>query len=312
VLPAAAEILKPALSMKAPSQPLDITVRVGSRQTYDASAPTPSLLIIKPHRSCTQEVTQERFTVIPGKTGEEFQDENGNTVYRFNFPPGKTTIEHDALVNVSSQPDNHGLTPRYQSLSEVPTSTLRYTFPTRYCDSDKLVKLAQKQFGKIPRGIKLIQAICDWTHRKIEYRKGNTSTTSASGIIEQRWGVCKDFAHVAISLCRCFELPTRYVSGHLANIGRKTTEPRMDFHAYFEVYLGAWFTFDARFNVPRRGRIKVAHGLDASDTQISTGEMKLKDFEVWAYQVDPKEVFVGDPVDLSKRLDGTLKLRHQS
>jgi transglutaminase-like putative cysteine protease len=192
----------------------------------------------------------------------------------------------------------------------LPTSTLRYTLPTRYCDSDKLVELAQKEFGKIPRGIELVQAICDWTHNKIEYRAGvQTSTTAASGVIEQGYGVCKDYAHVAIALCRCFEIPTRYVSGHLANIGRKTTEPRMDFHAYFEVYLGAWFTFDARFNVPRRGRIKVAHGLDASDTQISTAEVTLKDFEVWAYQVDPKQVSLGDPIDLSKRLDGTEELR---
>jgi transglutaminase-like putative cysteine protease len=293
--------------------PLDITVRVGCRQTYDANTPTPTLVIVKPHRSRTQEVTQERFTITPEKTGEEYQNENGNAVYRFVFPPGTTTIEHDALVSVSSQPDNYGLMPRFESMSEVPTSTLRYTFPTRYCDSDKLVELAQEQFGKISPGIELVQAICDWTHHKIEYRAGvDTSTTSASGIIDQGYGVCKDFAHVAIALCRSFKLPTRYVSGHLANIGRKTTEPRMDFHAYFEVYLGAWFTFDARFNMPRRGRIKVAHGLDASDTQISTAEVSLKDFEVWAYQVDPRQVSVGDAVDLSKRLDGTEKVRRNS
>jgi transglutaminase-like putative cysteine protease len=289
---------------------LDITVRVGSRQVYDALKPTATLVVVKPHHSRTQEVTQERFTVTPENTGEEFRDQNGNTVYRFVFPPGQTTIEHDALVSVSSQPDNYGLTPRFEPLSEVPTSILRYTFATRYCDSDNLAEFAQKRFGKIPPSLDLIQAICDWTHQKIEYRAGiDSSKTSASGIIEQAYGVCKDFAHVAISLCRCFQLPTRYVSGHLANIGRKTTEPRMDFHAYFEVWLGAWFTYDARFNVPRRGRIKVAHGLDASDTQISTAEISLKAFEVWAYQVDPKQVSIGDAIDLSKRLDGTEEVR---
>ena len=294
--------------------PLDITVRVGSRQTYDATVATPTLVIVKPQHSRTQEVTQERFIVTPETTGEEFLDANGNTAYRFVFPPGLTTIEHDALVRVSSQTDNYGLTARYESLAEVPTSTLRYTFASRYCDSDNLVEFAQKQFGKIPPGIDLVQAICDWTHEKIEYRAGaKTSTTAASGIIQQGYGVCKDYAHVAIALCRCFGLPARYVSGHLANIGRKTTEPRMDFHGYFEVYLGAWLTFDARFNVPRRGRIKVAHGLDASDTQISTADsVLLKDFKVWAYQVDPKQVSVGDPIDLSKRLDGTDEVRHNS
>ena len=291
------------------NNPLDITVRVGCRQTYNASKPTTTLVIVKPHHSQTQEVTQERFIVTPEKTGEEFQNENGNTVYRFVFPTGTTTIEHDALVRVSSQVDNFGLVPRYEPLSEVPTPTLRYTLPSRYCDSDVLEEFALKEFGHIAPGIELVQTICDWTHQKIEYRAGiDSSTTSASQTIKCGYGVCRDFAHVAIALCRCFELPTRYVCGHLADIGRKSTESRMDFHAYFEVYLGTWFTFDARFNVPRRGRIKVAQGLDASDTEISTAEVSLKDFEVWAYQVDPKQVSLGDPIDLSKRLDGTEEL----
>jgi transglutaminase-like putative cysteine protease len=293
------------------AQSLDITVRVGCRQTYEAAQPTTTLVIVKPHHNCAQEVIQERFIITPEKTGEELQNENGNTVYRFVFPPGATTIEHDALVRVSSQVDNFGLTPRYQPLSEVPPSTLRYTRPSRYCDSDILKEFARKQFGHITPGIELVQAICDWTHQKIEYRAGiDSSKTSASQTIECGYGVCRDFAHVAIALCRSFELPTRYVGGHLADIGRKSTGSRMDFHAYFEVYLGAWFTFDARFNTPRRGRIKVAQGLDAADTEISTAEVTLKKFEVWAYQVDPKQVSVGDPIDLSKRLDGTEEIRH--
>jgi transglutaminase-like putative cysteine protease len=292
-------------------QPLDITVRVGCRQTYEAPKPTTVLMMIKPHHLKTQEVSQERFTLTPEKTGEEFQNENGNTAYRVVLPEGKTTIEHDALVNVSSKFDNDGLVPRFESLSEVPTSTLRYTFPSRYCDSDNLVDFSQKHFGKIPPGAELVQAICDWTHEHIEYRAGiDSATTTASQAIHQGYGVCRDFAHVAIALCRCFDLPTRYVSGHLADIGRKSPGTPMDFHAYFEVYLGAWLTFDARFNVPRIGRIKVAQGLDASDTAIATayGNVPLKGFEVWAYQVDPKQVSVGDAVDLSKRLDGTEQI----
>jgi transglutaminase-like putative cysteine protease len=191
---------------------------------------------------------------------------------------------------------------------------LRYTLPTRYCDSDILADFAKTQFGKIPPGVELVQAICDWTHNKLEYRAGiDSATTTASQAIERGYGVCRDFAHVAIALCRSLDLPTRYVCGHLADIGRKSSGAHMDFHAYFEVYLGAWFTFDARFNVPRIGRVKVAQGLDASDTAISTnyGELPLKGFEVWAYQVDPKQVSVGDAVDLSKRLDGTEQI-HRS
>lgn len=291
---------------------LDITVRVGCRQTYDAPKATTILLMVKPQHNRTQEVSQERFILNPERTGEEFQNENGNTVYRVVLPEGKTTIEHDALVVVSSQVDNFGLLPRYESLSEVPTSTLRYTLPSRYCDSDNLIDFSKKQFGKHPVGVELVQAICDWTHDNIEYRAGiDSSTTTASQAIERRFGVCRDFAHVAIALCRTFDLPTRYICGHLADIGRKSAGTPMDFHAYFEVYLGAWFTFDARFNVPRIGRIKVAQGLDASDTAIATayGEVPLKGFKVWAYQVNPKQVQVGDEMDLSKRLDGTDKVQ---
>ncbi len=295
------------------SQSLDISVRVGCRQTFAAPNPTVALLIVKPHHNKSQEVTQERFTLTPEKSGEEYQNENGNTVYRVVFPPGETTIGHDAIVNVSSHLDNFGMSPRLESLSDVPTSVLRYTLPTRYCDSDTLIDLARSEFGSISPGVELVKAICDWTHRKIEYRAGiDSSTTMASQAIERGYGVCRDFAHVAIALCRCFDLPARYVSGHLADIGRKSAGTPMDFHAYFEVYLGEWLTFDARFNVPRIGRIKVAHGLDASDTAIATayGEVPLQGFEVWAYQIDPKQVSVGDPVDLSKRLDGNEKVRH--
>jgi transglutaminase-like putative cysteine protease len=124
--------------------------------------------------------------------------------------------------------------------------------------------------------------------------------------------VCRDFAHVAIALCRAFNLPARYVVGHLPDIGYLDPGTPMDFHAYFEVYLGqTWCTFDARYNTPRIGRIKVAQGLDAVDGAFSTiyGEARLAWFEVWAYQVNPEQVSVGDPIDLSKRLDGTPQVR---
>jgi transglutaminase-like putative cysteine protease len=138
------------------------------------------------------------------------------------------------------------------------------------------------------------------------------SDLSASEVIERRFGVCRDFAHAAIALCRAFNLPARYVTGHLPDIGYVDPGTPMDFHAYCEVYLGQeWLTFDPRFNVPRIGRVKVAHGSDAVDGAFATiyGEAKLTHFEVWAYQVNPQQVSVGDPIDLSKRLDGTTMIR---
>jgi transglutaminase-like putative cysteine protease len=294
------------------THPLDLTIRIGCRMTVAAPKPTAALFMIKPRRDEGLRVCQERFSVDPSLSGTEYQDEHDNIVFRSVLPAGETKIEHDALVAVPSRQDNDGLTPRLVPLSEVPRSVLRYTMPSRYCDSDNLIEFAKDQFGKIKPGADLVQAICDWTHEKIEYRFGSGSPNlSASEIVDRGYGVCRDFAHVAITLCRAFDLPTRYVTGHLPDVGRVSPGTAMDFHAYFEVYLGQWFTYDARFNVPRIGRIKVAHGLDAVDGAISTtyGDAPLKNFEVWAYQVDPSQVSVGDPIDLGKRLDGTVEVR---
>jgi transglutaminase-like putative cysteine protease len=291
---------------------LDLTVRIGCRMTYEAEEPVAAVFLIKPRREEGARVCQERFFCKPSLPGTEFQDERENIVYRAVLPNGSTTIEHDALVAVSSLPDNHGLTPRLVPIAKVPRAVLRYTLPSRYCDSDNILEFARDQFGKIPPGIDLVQAICDWVHANIEYRFGSgLANISASQILERKYGVCRDFAHVAITLCRAFDLPTRYVCGHLADIGRVAPGTAMDFHAYFEVFLGEWFTFDARFNTPRIGRIKVAHGLDAVDGAFATlyGGAPLKDFKVWAYQVNSDEVSVGDPIDLSKRLDGTVEVR---
>jgi transglutaminase-like putative cysteine protease len=185
--------------------------------------------------------------------------------------------------------------------------------PSRYCDSDKLMNFAWNQFGQVPQGIPRVQSICDWVHNNIEYRTlSGRPDLSASEVIARRYGVCRDFAHAAIALCRTFNLPARYVTGHLPDIGYVDPGSPMDFHAYFEVYLGQeWLTFDARYNVPRIGRVKLAHGADAVDGAFATiyGEANLTYFEVWAYQVNPQQVSVGDPIDLSKRLDGTELLR---
>ena len=196
----------------------------------------------------------------------------------------------------------------------LPDSVLRYTLPSRYCDSDKLLDFAFEHFGQILHGAERVQAICDWVHQNIEYRQFSGSpNTSASDIVAQRYGVCRDFAHTAIALCRTFNLPARYVSGYVSDIAFLDSGTPMDFHAYFEVYLSSgWHVFDARFNVPRIGRIKIAHGLDAVDGAFSTiyGAASWERFDVWSYQIDPAggNASLDAPVDLSKRLCGTPKL----
>jgi transglutaminase-like putative cysteine protease len=258
-------------------------------------------------------VRAEQLSFGIGRPSHEFQDSHGNTTYRSTFMPGRNEILHDALVAVSSWPDSREVRGPIRPVGDLPDELLRYTLPSRYCDSDKLMDFAWQNFGQVPHGLPRVQAICDWVHRNIEYRTlSGRADLSASEVIGRRYGVCRDFAHAAIALCRTFNLPARYVTGHLPDIGCLDPGTPMDFHAYCEVFLGDdWLTFDPRFNVPRIGRVKVAHGADAVDSAISTiyGAAQLTHFEVWAYQVNPREVSVGDPVDLAKRLDSTTTVR---
>jgi len=293
--------------------PLNLTVRVGCSLAYETALPTPVLFVLRPRLEGRVLVMQERLSFGIGQPAYEFQDSHNNIVYRSILMPGRNEIRHDALVAVSSLPDSREVTGPILPVGQIPFEWLRYTLPSRYCDSDKLMNFAWNQFGQVPQGLPRVQAICDWVHNNIEYRTySGRSDLSASEVIERRYGVCRDFAHAAIALCRTFNLPARYVTGHLPDIGHVDPGTPMDFHAYLEVYLGQeWFTFDARYNVPRIGRIKVAHGADAVDGAFATiyGEAKLTYFEVWAYQVNPQQVSVGDPIDLSKRLDGTDMVR---
>jgi transglutaminase-like putative cysteine protease len=280
---------------------------------YETPVPTPVLFVLRPRLEGRVLVMQEKLSFGIGLPAYEFQDSHGNSTYRSTLMPGRNEVCHDALVAVSSMPDTREIAGEIVPVGQMPSEVLRYTLPSRYCDSDKLMNFAWNQFGQTVHGLPRVLAICDWVHKNIEYRFGSgRPDLSASEVIERRHGVCRDFAHTAIALCRAFNLPARYVTGHLPDICDPKPSPLMDFHAYCEVYLGQdWLTFDPRFNVPRIGRVKVAHGADAVDGAFATiyGEAKLMHFEVWAYQVNPQEVSVGDPVDLTKRLDGTETLR---
>ena len=291
----------------------NLTVRVGCHIAYETTAPTAILLVLKPRHDSQQTVVQQQLIFTPHLPCFHFEDAHGNLTDRAVLQPGENVIHHDALVSVSPLPDNPEPTGPPIPVYQLPPETLRYTLPSRYCDSDKLLNFAWQQFGHIQNGHARVQAICNWVHNNIEYRFGaGSSVISASEVLIQRFGVCRDFAHLAVALCRAFNIPARYVTGHLPDIGRFDPGTPMDFHAYFEVSLGHhWSTFDARFNVPRIGRVKVAQGLDAVDGAFSTiyGEVQFKWFEVWAYQVDPAQVSIGDPVDMTKRLDGTPTVR---
>ncbi len=295
--------------------PLNLLVRVGCALSYEASHSAIVLLNVRPRADDDRHaVRAERLRLGDDLPSEEFLDAHGNILTRVTLRPGRNEIHHDALVAVSAAPDNYFF-PHTRALhpAAIPPGLLRYTLPSRYCDSDKLMDFAWEKFGAITDGRARVQAICDWVHANIEYRFGSgRPDLSAWDVLGRGYGVCRDFAHTAVALCRTFNLPTRYVTGHLPDIGYVDPGTPMDFHAYFEVYLdGAWLTFDPRYNVPRIGRVKISSGFDAIDGAFGTtyGAAVLTGFEVWAYQVASGDVALGDPIDLSKRLDGTVEVR---
>ncbi len=293
---------------------LDLTVRVGYEISYQVPEGAPALVTLKPRQDPFQFISQENLEFAPEGHPTEFEDDHENIVYRLNLAPGPNVLRYDAIVSVPGQSEDFLWLDEPHPPHLLPASILRYTVPTRYCDSDKLLNFAWEKFGNLPHGLERVRGICRWLHENIEYRTGSGSPNiSAWDVIERGYGVCRDLAHAGVALCRTFNLPTRYVSGYVPDIGCEDPGTPMDFHAYFEVFMGGrWQVFDARFEEPRTGRIRICSGYDAVNCAFSTiyGSAVLTGFYVWSYQVDPAEVRVGDPVDLSKRLCGTPRIRH--
>jgi transglutaminase-like putative cysteine protease len=290
-----------------------LTVRVGCNIHFECESPATAILLVHPRSDPERPVRREDLDFGRGSKSESFTDADGNVAYRVILEIGPNNIRHDALVEVTAASDRSEQFGGAPSIATLPPEFLRYLLPSRYCDSDKLFAFAREKFGNIFDAGERVQAISDWVHKNIEYRFGSgRPDIAAAEVIERGYGVCRDFAHCTIALCRALNMPARYVTGHLPDIGHVDPGTPMDFHAYSEVYLGGqWHVFDARYNEPRIGRIKIAQGLDAVECAFATvyGAARMTKFEVWAYQVDPREVTVGDPIDLSKRLDGVDEIK---
>ncbi len=293
--------------------PLDLAIRVGCELIYETTAATPTLVTFKPRQDAFQSIRQESMQFEPELSATEFEDDHLNIVYRLVMKPGRNVLRYDAIVMVPGVAEDFAWLDGAIPPHELPASVLRYTLPTRYCDTDKLLDFAWAHFGHLPHGLPRVRGICDWLHRNIEYRTlSGSPNLSAHDIIERRYGVCRDLAHTAVALCRAFNLPARYVSGYVPDIGFQDPGAPNDFHAYCEVYLGGrWQVFDARYNQPRIGRVRISAGYDAVNCAFTTvyGQAALTNFEVWSYQVDPDAVGIGDPIDLTKRLCGTTEVR---
>jgi transglutaminase-like putative cysteine protease len=263
-------------------------VRVGCDVVYEAAEPAPMLFMVRPRERDGHLLLEETRDVTPEAPVRGFTDGFGNEIWRVTAPVGRFRLRYDALVDVSPLPDPVMADLPGTPVAALPDETLPSLLPSRHCQSDLLFEEAWQQFGDTPDGGARVQAICDWTHSNVIYEEGSGATTSALEAYRQRRGVCRDFAQIGIMLCRAMNIPARYVCGYLADIGVPPDPRPMDFHAWFEAYVGsAWRTFDARHNVPRIGRVVIARGRDAGDAAWATvfGNSRLVSLEVWADEV---------------------------
>lgn len=264
-------------------------IRAGYNIAFYCFQDTPMNLLLSVHPSRAQDVVSEhkiRFT--PDVPSHDFVDMFGNVCTRLVAPMGRIDISNDFLIRDSGLPDDVAPNARQLPVQDLPDDVLVYLLGSRYCDTDKLSNLAWSMFGGLT-GWQLVQAIVDYTHNQIQfgYHYARNDRTASEGHSE-RIGVCRDFAHLAVTLCRCMNIPARYCTGYLGDIGVPIDPAPMDFSAWFEVYLdGRWYTFDARHNHPRIGRVVIARGRDAADAAISTsfGNAQLLKFEVITHEV---------------------------
>ena len=267
-------------------------VRFGYDITVSCAQDTPMISMMSV-RDELRDLLREQSGVStqPATQSTAYRDLFGNTCRRFVAPAGLFTLRSDSLIEVSDQPDEYKSWLHETPIAQLPDEVLIYLLGSRYCETDRLSQMAWDMFGQIAPGHTRVQAICDFVHNHIrfDYMNARVTRTAYEGW-QERTGVCRDFAHLAIALCRCMNIPTRYVNGYLGDIGVPVTGP-MDFAAWMEVFLdGAWHTFDPRNNKPRIGRIVVAYGRDAADVPLihSFGPHILQKFQVWTDRVaDP-------------------------
>ncbi len=260
-------------------------IRAGYEISYDCPQPTPMIAMLSVHPSRIADlVTLDRMRLEPPIVPNTYHDNFGNFCHVIRAPAGRLTIAADFLIKDSGAPDAIAPQAEQHALENLPVDVLTYLLGSRYCETDRLSNNAWSLFGRVAKGWPLVQAICDYVHDRITFGYEHASPTkTAWSVHRERRGVCRDFAHLAIALCRCMNIPARYCTGYLGDIGVPPDPAPMDFSAWFEVYLGdRWYTFDARHNTPRIGRILMGRGRDATDVAIVTsfGPCTMVSFKV--------------------------------
>lgn len=266
-------------------------IRAGFDIAIRTQAEMPMLCALSPHPQTVRPVLGSGAVQSdPQVAIIRYQDSFGNEISRLTAPQGPLTLISDFIVEDNRAPDDVNRHAHQHPVAELPNDVLQFLIPSRYCESDTLTPDAWALFGNTPEGWERVQAICDFTHNHIAfgYQHGRP-TKSAVDAFREGNGVCRDYAHLAVALCRAMNIPARYCSGYIPDIDVPYTGP-MDFSAWFEVWLGGrWYTFDARFNTPRIGRVLMVRGRDAADVAMimSFGPHVIDRFEVWADEVPP-------------------------
>ena len=266
-------------------------IRAGYELAYDCAQPVPMVLALNVHPSRAPDLlTADELRFDPPVVSKTYYDGFGNLCTRIVAPPGRLTISDDFLVADSGEPDPVVPNAEQHPVDELPEDALVFLLGSRYCETDRLSDTAWSLFGSVAPGWARVQAICDYVHDRIAfgYEHARPTKTAWDAFMEQQ-GVCRDFAHLAITFCRCMNIPARYCTGYLGDIGVPPADAPMDFSGWFDAYLGGrWYAFDARHNIPRIGRILMARGRDATDVALSTtfGQARLSGFNVVTEEVD--------------------------
>ena len=265
-------------------------IQLGYELVYACPQPTPMILALNVHFSRVSDLLMpDHIVTRPPAPLTAYRDGFGNWCSRVVAPPGDFSISADARINDNGLPDPIEPFAPQLAVEQLPGETLVFLLGSRYCETDRLSETAWSLFGQTPPGWTRVQAVCDWVHNHISFGYQHARVTkTALETLQERTGVCRDFTHLAIAFCRCLNIPTRYCTGYLGDIGVPPSPDPMDFSAWLEVYLGGqWYTFDPRNNTRRIGRVLIARGRDAADVAISTafGPTELKSFRVWTDQV---------------------------
>jgi transglutaminase-like putative cysteine protease len=261
-------------------------LRVGFEMNYRFPQPTPMIMVLGTHFTRTSDIiVPDHLTVTPSVPITPYRDLFGNWCSRLIAPAGSLRLAADGIIHDSGLPDPVDASAVQHAIEDLPSDTLVYLLGSRYCETDRLSDTAWQLFQDTPPGWARVQAICDFVHRHIAFGYQHArATMTACEVYHEGKGVCRDYAHLAIAFCRCMNIPARYCTGYLSDIGTPQPWAAGDFAGWMEAYIGGrWQMFDPRNNVPRVGRVLIAQGRDASDVPITQtfGPSTLVSFKVW-------------------------------